>query len=117
MYRKISNLEQTKTLFTLITMKKKTTLNELRQVKDSHYKPKKYTDQLCMEQTDKVNKKILELVEKAVAKLNNGTSDEKLMAVGIIQLVNEIETLCKYCPNNRDLGKNVRELFGIKNEL
>ena len=129
MYRKISNLEQTKTLFTLIklgvvkvggvdegrlthkAMKKKRTLNELRQVKDSHYKPKQYTGQLCIEQTDKVSKKILELVEKAVAKLNNGTSDEKLMAVGIIQLVNEIEILCKYCPNNSDLGKNIQENF------
>ena len=39
------------------------------------------------------------------------------MAVGIIQLVNEIEILCKYCPNNSDLGKNIQELFGIKNKL
>ena len=98
-------------------MKKKRTLNELRQVKDSHYKPKQYTSELCTEQTDKVNKKIQDLVSKALVKLNNGTSHEKLMAVGIIQLINEIETLCKHCPNNRDLGKNIRELFGIKNEL
>ena len=97
---------------------KKRTLNELRQVKDSHYSnPKKFTKELCEGQTDKVNKKISELVTRALAKLNHGTSDEKMMAVGIIQLVNEIETLCKHCPNNADLGKNIHKLFGIKNKL
>jgi len=94
---------------------KKRTLNELRQTKE-YYKPKT-VEEKCEDQTDKVNKKITELVNKAHKKLNSGTGSEKMMAVGIIQLVNEITGLCKECPNYSDLGKNINKIFGIDNKL
>ena len=86
-------------------MAKKTTLNE------------PTVDEKCTEQTYKTNRKIEEMIGIAHTKLNYGSSNEKLMAVGLIQLMNELSTLSRQCPNNYELGKSIRKLFGIKNKL
>jgi len=93
---------------------KKEELNKHRQTKDFGYKPKQYTEELCNEQTYKVKEKIEKMVDEAVTKLNSGSSPEKMMAVGIIQLVNQIETLIKSCPNNSSLGQSFRQIFANK---
>jgi len=54
------------------------------------------------------------MVDEAVTKLNSGSSTEKMMAVGIIQLVNQIETLISSCPNNASLGESFRQIFANK---
>ena len=74
-------------------------------------------EQKCTGQTYKTKEKIEEMIGIAHAKLNYGSSNEKLMAVGIIQLINELSILSRQCPNNYELGKSIRELFGIKNKL
>ena len=37
------------------------------------------------------------------------------MAVGCIQLINEIEQMVKLCPNNASLGKSFEKYLQIKN--
>jgi len=97
-------------------MKDKTDLNKLRQTKE--YIPKRKTvDEKCKAQTDKVKEKIEEIVATSHQKLNQGTSSEKMMAVGVIQLVNEIQLLTKECPNYSELGKNIKKLFGINKKF
>jgi len=93
--------------------KDKVDLNALRQSKDYGYEQDQY-QQKCLVQTDKVNEKIEEMITSAHNKLNNGTSSEKMMAVGIIQLVNELNSLARCCPNDAQLGKNFRQILGIK---
>lgn len=93
---------------------KKEELNKHRQSKDFGYKPKKYTEELCKEQTYKVKEKIEKMVEESVTKLNSGSNTEKMMAVGIIQLVNQLETLIKSCPHNASLGESFRQIFANK---
>ena len=93
---------------------KKRSLDQYRQSKEYGYKPKKYTEELCSEQTYKVKEKIEKMVDEAVTKLNSGSSTEKMMAVGIIQLVNQIETLISSCPNNASLGESFRQIFANK---
>ena len=36
------------------------------------------------------------------------------MAVGSLQLINEIEKLTEKLPNNYILGENIRKIFGLK---
>lgn len=93
-------------------MKNKKTLNELRQVKE-YIRPVKFTVKRGKEQTKRVKEKIEEIISTAHQKLNHGNSSEKMMAVGIIQLFNEMQLLTRECPNYYDLGKNVNNLFGI----
>ena len=93
--------------------KDKVDLNALRQSKDYGYEQDKY-EQKCLVQRDKVNEKIEEMITSAHNKLNNGNSSEKMMAVGIIQLVNELNSLSRCCPNDTQLGKNFRQILGIK---
>ena len=90
---------------------KEKSLNEYRQSKDFGYKPKHFTEEVCTGQTDKVSEKITKIIEQAGLKLNHGTTQEKMMAVGSIQLVNEIERLVNLCPNDSSLGKSFRKIF------
>jgi len=94
--------------------KKERTLNEYRQSKDFGYKTKQFTEDVCTGQTDKVSEKITKIIDQAVLKLNHGTTQEKMMAVGCIQLINEIEQMVKLCPNNASLGKSFRKIFANK---
>jgi hypothetical protein len=91
--------------------KKQRTLDEYRQSKDFGYKPKQFTEDVCTGQTDKVKEKITKIIDQAALKLNHGTTQEKMMAVGTIQLLNEIEQLTKLCPNDSSLGKSFRKMF------
>ncbi len=93
--------------------KDKVDLNALRQSKDYGYEQDKH-ERKCLVQTDKVNEKIEEMITSAHNKLNNGNSSEKMMAVGIIQLVNELNLLARCCPNDTQLGNNFRQILGIK---
>ena len=49
-----------------------------------------------------------------IIQLNYGTQSEKQMAVGSLQLINEIEKLTEKLPNNYTLGENIRKIFGLK---
>ncbi len=51
------------------------------------------------------------MIEQSTLKLNHGTTQEKMMAVGTIQLINEIQQLVKLCPNDSSLGKSFRKMF------
>jgi len=93
---------------------KERSLNEYRQSKDFGYKPKQFTEEVCTGQTDKVSEKITKIIEQAGLKLNHGTTQEKMMAVGSIQLINEIERLVNLCPNDSSLGKSFRKIFANK---
>jgi len=90
---------------------KERSLNEYRQSKDFGYKPKQFTEEVCTGQTDKVKEKINRMIEQSTLKLNHGTTQEKMMAVGTIQLINEIQQLVKLCPNDSSLGKSFRKMF------
>ncbi len=89
-------------------MVKTRTLNEYRQEKTYGY------IQENMPQTDKVNKKINEIMQTSHEKLNYGTSSEKQIAIGSIRLINEIHKLTIESPNDQDLGKKIRKIFGLK---
>jgi hypothetical protein len=53
-------------------------------------------------------------MQKSHEKLNYGTNSEKQIAIGSIQLINELHRLTTELPNDQDLGKNIREIFGLK---
>lgn len=89
-------------------MTKKRSLNEYRQEKTYGYVQENII------QTDKVNKKINEIMQTSHEKLNYGTNSEKQIAIGSIQLINEIHRLTIESPNDQYLGKNIREIFGLK---
>ncbi len=89
-------------------MKKERTLNEYRQEK-----PYGYVQENIV-QTDKVNKKINEIMHTSHEKLNYGSSSEKQIAIGSIQLINEIHKLTIDISNDQELGKNIRKIFGLK---
>jgi uncharacterized protein (UPF0147 family) len=89
-------------------MKKERTLNEYRQEKTYGYVQENVV------QTDKVNKKINDIMHKSHEKLNYGTNSEKQIAIGSIQLINEIHKLTIDISNDQDLGKNIRKIFGLK---
>tara|TARA_R100000935_G_C2789946_1_gene145522 strand:+ start:350 stop:625 length:276 start_codon:yes stop_codon:yes gene_type:complete len=91
-------------------MQKKRTLNELRQNKTFGYDNSIEKNN----QTSKVKEKITEIIENSHEKLNYGTQSEKQMAVGSIQLINELHRLTKQLPNNNTLGENIRKIFGLK---
>jgi uncharacterized protein (UPF0147 family) len=89
-------------------MKKERTLNEYRQEKTYGYVQENVV------QTDKVNKKINDIMHKSHEKLNYGTNSEKQIAIGSIQLINEIHKLTIDISNDQELGKNIRKIFGLK---
>lgn len=91
-------------------MQKKRTLNELRQNKTFGYDNSTEKNK----QTSKVKEKITEIIAESHNKLNYGTQSEKQMAVGSLQLINEIEKLTDKLPNNYTLGENIRKIFGLK---
>tara|TARA_R110000796_G_scaffold2409_1_gene9603 strand:+ start:448 stop:651 length:204 start_codon:yes stop_codon:yes gene_type:complete len=67
-----------------------------------------------MSQTDKVKKKIEDIMKVSHEKLNYGSTSEKQIAIGSIQLINEIHRLTKELTNDQTLGKNIRNIFGLK---
>ena len=89
-------------------MTKKRSLNEYRQEKTYGYETE------IISQTDKVNKKINDIMQKSHEKLNYGTNSEKQIAIGSIQLINELHRLTTELPNDQDLGKNIREIFVLR---
>ena len=89
-------------------MKKERSLNEYRQETTYGYVQENIV------QTDKVNKKINEIMHTSHEKLNYGTNSEKQIAIGSIQLINELHRLTIELPNDKHLGKNIRKIFGLK---